>query len=75
MPYFQITAHDCKHKAYNRGCMAGMAGLSASRCPYPDTPHGTQAICHKWWIVGWQDGHAAFAERRALPISDTADAI
>ena len=46
-----------REKAYNRGCMVGMAGGDSGRCPYNGGPLA------QWWQQGWEDGTAARAER------------
>ncbi|MDX1803778.1 MAG: ribosome modulation factor [Alcanivorax sp.] len=48
-----------REKAYNQGCMWGMAGGNADHCPYQD------ADLAQWWQQGWQDGHCAWRERQS----------
>ena len=50
-------------KAYNRGCMWGMAGGRVDQCPYQD-----EAL-EEWWVQGWDAGAAAWqAERQQLEL-------
>ncbi len=45
-------------KAYNRGCMWGMAGGRVDQCPYQD-----EAL-EEWWVQGWDAGAAAWHDHR-----------
>ncbi|MCH2555721.1 MAG: ribosome modulation factor [Alcanivorax sp.] len=56
-PTFEPTK-DPFEKAYNRGCMWGMAGGGVAQCPYLD-----EALA-EWWVQGWEAGTAAWRDRR-----------
>tara|TARA_R110001606_G_scaffold171956_5_gene318081 strand:- start:9688 stop:9879 length:192 start_codon:yes stop_codon:yes gene_type:complete len=54
----QELSSDPFEKAYNRGCMWGMAGGALDQCPYSN-----EALA-EWWHQGWEAGAAAWHDRQ-----------
>lgn len=49
-----LIDRDPTQKAFDQGCMWGMSGRDANRCPYEDES------LMIFWEAGWEEGHEAW---------------